>query len=99
MGYDQLEVHREALKRHSKGFGDGAKELGRIFAKLDSALAAEGSCWGNDDTGKAFEGKYKAPKETATKAFPALEKSLTKIEAGVRHMAKNYDQAEHASGG
>jgi uncharacterized protein YukE len=96
---DELQVERDALKRNAKGFGDGAKTLKGVFDRLSSALSAEGACWGGDDSGKAFEGNYTKPRDSAFKSFPSLEKSLKDIESGVQRMAKNYDGAEEASGG
>jgi uncharacterized protein YukE len=99
MGSDELRVEREALKRSAKGFGDGSETLKNVFEKLKSALSAEGACWGNDDTGKAFSSKYTPTRDSAYKTFPSLAKSLKEIEGGIQKMAKNYDQAEEASGG
>ncbi|MCW2946796.1 MAG: hypothetical protein JWR24_3513 [Actinoallomurus sp.] len=99
MGGDELQVEREALKRNAKGFGDGSKALRRVFDQLNSALSAEGDCWGNDNTGKAFASEYTGTRDSALKTFPSLEKSLNGIESGVQKMGTNYDQAEHASGG
>jgi uncharacterized protein YukE len=99
MSGDELQVERDALKRNAKGFGDGSTALKTVFGQLSSALSAEGECWGNDDTGKAFASKYTPVRDSTLKSFPSLEKSLTDIEKGVQKMAKNYDQAEEASGG
>jgi hypothetical protein len=99
MSGDELQVERDALKRNATGFGDGAKALEAVFNRLTAALAAEGNCWGNDDTGKAFEKNYTKPKQDALDTFTGLAKSLRGIEKGVRTMATNYDAAEHASGG
>jgi uncharacterized protein YukE len=99
MGNDELRVEREALKKNAKGFGDGSESLKRVFEQLKSALSAEGECWGNDDTGKAFASKYTPSRDEAYKSFPALAKNVKDIEGGVQKMAKNYDQAEEASGG
>lgn len=99
MSGEELRVEREALRNSAKGFGDGSDKLKHVFDKLKAALSAEGACWGNDDTGKAFSGKYTPTQESAYKTFPSLAKSLKEIEGGIKKMAKNYDQAEEASGG
>jgi uncharacterized protein YukE len=99
MGSDELRVEREALRNSAKGFGDGSEALKKVFDKLKAALSAEGACWGNDDTGKAFAKNYTPTHDSAYKTFPSLAKSLKDIEGGVQKMAKNYDQAEEASGG
>jgi uncharacterized protein YukE len=99
MGDDELRVERAALKRNAEGFGSGAKTLEQIFDRLNSALSAEGKCWGADDTGKAFESNYTKPEQSALKTFPSLVKSLGDIENGVKRMADNYNKAEEASGG
>lgn len=99
MGSDELRVERDALRRDAKGFGDGSEALKKVFDQLNSALSAEGTCWGNDKTGEAFANKYTPVRDSTLKSFPSLEKSLTDIEKGVQKMAKNYDQAEKASGG
>lgn len=99
MSSDELQVERDALKRNAKGFSDGAKALEAVFNLLTSALSAEGNCWGDDDTGKAFEQNYTKPKQDVTDSFTGLAKSLRAVDKGVQRMATNYDGAEHASGG
>lgn len=99
MGGGELQVERAELRSKATGFGDGAQALGRALLTLSSALTAEGNCWGNDDTGKAFASKYTQPRDDALKAFSSLQKSLDGIEKNVRTMADNYDGAEKASGG
>ena len=99
MGDFELQVEREALRKSAKGFGDESEALKHVFDRLKSALSAEGACWGGDDTGKAFADKYTPTVDSADKTFPSLAKSLKDIEDGVKKMAKNYDQAEEASGG
>jgi uncharacterized protein YukE len=99
MGDEELRVEREALKRSAKGFGDGSETMTNVFEKLKSALSAEGACWGNDDTGKAFAKNYQPAQEGAYKSLPSMAKTLKDIEGGIQKMAKNYDAAEEASGG
>lgn len=99
MGYDELRVQRDALKRHAKGFDDGADKLKAILGRLEAALAAEGKCWGADETGKAFESKYAEAKKSAVESIKSMTKNLGKIEDGLRKTADNLGQAEEASGG
>ncbi|MFD0691548.1 WXG100 family type VII secretion target [Actinomadura fibrosa] len=92
-----LEVDTEALKRAGKGFHDGATALNGIFQRLDSALAAEGKCWGQDETGKKFEEGYGEPSANVLKMFPQFVKGLDGIKKGVDQMADTYKAAEDAS--
>jgi uncharacterized protein YukE len=97
MTYEYLEVDTEELKRAGKGFHDGATQLKAIFDRLDSALAAEGECWGADETGKTFAEGYKDPAKNVLESFPKLKDGLEGIKKGVDQMAKTYKQAEDAS--
>ncbi|TDD61113.1 WXG100 family type VII secretion target [Actinomadura rubrisoli] len=92
-----LEVDTEALKRAGEGFHTGATHLDAIFKKLDGALAAEGKCWGQDETGKQFEEGYGEPSQSVLKMFPQFSKGLDGIKKGVDQMAKTYKAAEDAS--
>ncbi|GEM_PF-4693405 len=46
------------VRSAGRGFTDLGERLGEILQNLQSALAAEGNCWGNDAYGKAFEKDY-----------------------------------------
>ncbi|MER7546471.1 WXG100 family type VII secretion target [Actinomadura sp.] len=97
MTYEYLEVDTEELKRAGKGFHDGANQLKAIYDRLNSALMAEGECWGTDETGKTFAEGYKEPSTQVLESFPKLQKGLDGIKKGVDQMAKTYKQAEDAS--
>jgi uncharacterized protein YukE len=96
---NELWVEPAALKRSAKGFTEGSRELTRTHEKLDAALAAEGRCWGTDETGERFEADYLQAGQGALKAFGELAERLSAIKAGLDEMATTHEAAEDASTG
>ncbi|MFB4308713.1 WXG100 family type VII secretion target [Actinomadura sp. GTD37] len=97
MTYEYLEVDTDELQRAGKGFTDGATQLQAIYDRLNSALMAEGECWGADETGQTFAEGYKKPSTQVLESFPKLKEGLDGIKKGVDQMAKTYKQAEDTS--
>ncbi|MFB4301423.1 WXG100 family type VII secretion target [Actinomadura sp. NTSP31] len=97
MTFDGYEVDTEALKRAGGGFDTNANTLQQILTTLNSALQAEGKCWGADETGQKFEEGYAEPSKSVLEAFPKLKTGLNGIKKGVDEMAKEYKKAEDAS--
>lgn len=95
----ELWVDPEGLKRSAKGFTEGSRDLTQTHEQLDGKLAAEGKCWGADETGKQFEADYLKPSQDVLKTFGELAKGLSAIKAGLDEMAKNYETAEDGSTG
>jgi Uncharacterized protein conserved in bacteria len=96
---EEISVERDSLRREAKRFGDGAAKVRQIFKTLESALSAEGKCWGGDETGKGFESTYTKPQQTAESSFQELPKKLDEAQSAVESMASNYGAAETSSGG
>jgi uncharacterized protein YukE len=92
-----LWVDPEGLKRSAKGFTEGSRDLAQTYERLDGALAAEGRCWGADETGKKFEADYLPPSQDALRMFGQLVKGLSAIKAGLDEMAETHEAAEDSS--
>ncbi|MGH3387965.1 MAG: WXG100 family type VII secretion target [Actinomadura sp.] len=95
----ELWVEPEGLKRSAKGFTEGSRGLTQTQEQLAADLAAEGRCWGADETGEQFEADYLSTSQDVLKAFGELAKGLSAIKAGLDEMAKNYEVAEDGSTG
>jgi len=96
---NELWVDPAGLRRNATGFTQGARKLEQIHQKLDGKLAAEGKCWGADETGQQFEQDYFQPSQDVLKVFGELSKALSAIKDGLDKMAKNYEEAEGGSTG
>jgi uncharacterized protein YukE len=55
---DVMRVDSAALRQAVPRFAAVSSQLDGVFRRLAAALAAEGECWGADDTGKAFAKEY-----------------------------------------
>jgi uncharacterized protein YukE len=64
-------IDPSALAANAPAYDAHADELASINETLTGKLNAEGTCWGSDDAGKAFEGKY----------LPTAIKTLEQLQA------------------
>jgi len=71
--------------------------LDEICRTLQSALLAEGDCWGADQYGEAFAEKYQDPSANAFDTFPPLSKGLHDVAAGLLETADTADRGEGAT--
>lgn len=96
---DGLEVQARNLYRAAGGFETAATSVGRIFDRLKSRLNAEGNCWGDDETGKAFAENYitKAKANEFKDGGPDIVGGLKKVQKNIETMAKRYEDAEDRS--
>ncbi|WP_405098356.1 hypothetical protein [Micromonospora sp. NBC_01412] len=74
---DQLRVDTDQLALRAAGVQDLGSKVDYALRALDAAMAAAGSCWGNDEIGKAFATNYVAPKDDVVKELRAVAKGLT----------------------
>jgi uncharacterized protein YukE len=76
----------DAILSGASGLNTAADQLEDAGNELKNALAAQGECWGNDDSGKEFSKDYLPGSEGAAEAFVSLVE-------GLRGMYKNVDTA------
>lgn len=85
------------LARHAADFPGYADRVGAIHTELSSALAAAGSCWGDDTAGQTFAGTH-VPGATGTlDQLAALPGRLTDVGARFDATAAGYQQADEHS--
>lgn len=92
-----FEVDVPGLRRGASQFGASSDSLDAVLQALNSALQAEGQCWGGDESGQAFAKEY-VPNSTATlDAFKNLTKALDDIRAGVEQSADEYEGTDQGN--
>ncbi|GHF10877.1 hypothetical protein GCM10017786_50690 [Amycolatopsis deserti] len=64
--------------------GDDLKAAGDA---LKAALAAQGACWGNDESGQAFAKDYEPAAKNCVEAFGSLDKALKDVAKAVKSAA------------
>lgn len=83
----QLEV--EAVVAAARKLGAVGEDFGERIAALTSALAAEGACWGGDESGQQFA---KAYEPNAAKAQDVMKKAagaMASIADGLTEQAES----------
>ncbi|MGW5315705.1 WXG100 family type VII secretion target [Nocardia thailandica] len=68
-----------ALRSTKTSFDAVATSISAAADKLAAALAAEGECWGNDETGQAFAKNYTPGVEQGKTSVANLAKSMTQL--------------------
>ncbi len=62
---DEFMIAPEQFRRYATLIGEVGEQLRQAQRSLARNLHAEGSCWGTDDPGSAFEGAYGPKGKTA----------------------------------
>ncbi|GAA4550627.1 WXG100 family type VII secretion target [Amycolatopsis samaneae] len=79
----------EAVKSAAGGLEVAADNLEDAAKELQSALSAQGECWGDDDSGKEFAKDYVPGAQGAVEGFGNLVE-------GLRGLYRNVDQSMKA---
>ena len=79
----------DAVLRAMPGLNTAADGLDDAAKALQSALSAQGNCWGDDDSGKEFAKDYVPGSQGAVEGFANLVQAL-------RGMAGNVQQSMQA---
>lgn len=93
-GYD---VSVSGLRRGAGRFGAAGDSLAGVLRALDSALRAEGQCWGGDESGRAFAQKYVPNSQATLEAFGSLAGALTDIGTAVGQSADEYEGSDQGN--
>lgn len=94
---DGMEVAPEDTRAEAPKFERNADKLDRAFQALDQALKAEGTCWGADDPGKAFEEKYLESEKQAREGFHFLIENLKATTAELKATAETWESIDQAA--
>lgn len=93
-GYD---VDVPGLRRGAGQFGAAGDSLNGVLQALNSALQAEGQCWGGDESGQAFAQKYVPNSQATLEAFGALAEALEGVGTGVSQTADAYEGSDQGN--
>ncbi|MGH3273660.1 MAG: hypothetical protein ACRDNZ_04960 [Streptosporangiaceae bacterium] len=85
------------LAANAGPYGVHADQVQSIYATLSAALEAEGACWGDDDAGKTFAGKYVTNALNTLIAMSQNGSSMESMVDGIYSWAKNYMSADEAA--
>ncbi|MBE1499703.1 hypothetical protein H4696_006803 [Amycolatopsis lexingtonensis] len=84
----------DAVLRASNGLVTAADGLDNAVKALQSALAAQGECWGNDDSGKEFAKDYVPGAQGAVEGFTNLVQGLRGMQQNVAKSMKALSGAD-----
>lgn len=92
-----FEVDVAGLRRGGAQFSASGDSLDGVMKALNSALSAEGECWGGDESGQAFAKEYVPNAKGTLEAFTNLTKALNDIRTGVDQSADAYEGADQGN--
>ncbi|RJO74712.1 WXG100 family type VII secretion target [Nocardia panacis] len=92
-----LRVDPEALRATRTGFDDESNRVKAALDKLSRVIAAEGSCWGSDGTGRAFERSYAAGAEEDAGSIAGLSSVLANLGQAVVEIADDIQNRDRAN--
>ncbi len=84
----------DAVLRASQGLKGAADALQDAGKTLQSAVSAQGECWGNDESGKEFAKDYVPGSQGALEGFTNLVQGLLGMQQNVEKTMKSYTGAE-----
>ncbi|TVT14927.1 WXG100 family type VII secretion target [Amycolatopsis rhizosphaerae] len=84
----------DAVLSSARGLRDAADQLREAGQALGSALAAQGECWGDDESGKEFAKDYVPGAKGATEAFGSLTEALTSLYENIAAAMEQYSGAD-----
>jgi uncharacterized protein YukE len=91
---DVMRVDSVALRQAAPRFSALSGQLDGVFRQLAAALAAEGECWGTDDTGKAFAKEYLPAAQQIADAGREVADAVEDVGARLVKVADLADAAE-----
>lgn len=74
----------------ARGLRDAADQLNQAGQTLRSALAAQGPCWGDDESGDEFAKDYVPGAQGATEAFGSLSEALSALYQNIASAMEQY---------
>lgn len=97
----ELEVTPAALRAASAHLTSVSANLAGVLSSLESATAAEGACWGGDETGTQFAtggsgGGYLGQRQSVVEAITAKVELLNTYAEGLGSTADNLEGGDQA---
>ncbi|MCX5044463.1 WXG100 family type VII secretion target [Aldersonia sp. NBC_00410] len=92
-------VDPAALRAVAPRFVELADAVESAQRNLSSALAAEGECWGADESGQSFAQSYVGDVAPTVDTVAKLAQVLTSMRDRMVHTADNYDDTDTQFGG
>ncbi|SDC97892.1 WXG100 family type VII secretion target [Actinokineospora iranica] len=87
-------IEPDVAARAATKLGSAADQLAAVGKTLADALAAEGACWGNDDSGQEFAKDYVPGSDDTVKAFTSLVDGLRGLQSGVTDAVAAYGNVD-----
>jgi WXG100 family type VII secretion target len=92
-----FDVSVSGLRRGAGQYGAAGDALNGVMEALNSALQAEGQCWGGDESGQAFAKEYVPNSRATLDAFKNLAQALDDIRGGVEASADAYEGSDQGN--
>ncbi|WP_188316414.1 WXG100 family type VII secretion target [Solihabitans fulvus] len=84
------EVDVAALRSGGDSFTHTGDAIEAVRSTLQNALDSEGTCWGGDDSGKAFVKEYGPNSANALDALKSMVQAMNDIRTGIDQSADAY---------
>ncbi|ASO18475.1 uncharacterized protein YukE [Actinoalloteichus hoggarensis] len=94
---DGYEVDPAALRTAATGFTGASDSMETARVSLENALAAEGACWGEDESGQAFSTEYVPNSAIAMESFVNLVAGLTALKTSLDDCADAWEAMDEES--
>ncbi|HEX3778256.1 MAG TPA: WXG100 family type VII secretion target [Pseudonocardiaceae bacterium] len=82
------------LRQHGGEFAGHADRTGAIHTELTGALAATGTCWGEDAAGQSFAAGYLQPAQDTLAKLGSLPAGLADVGDRFTATATRYEQVD-----
>lgn len=95
-GSDGFTVDPARMRTGATKFDTAADMLEDACARLESGLAAQGECWGGDESGQEFAKDYVPGQQQAVEAFRSLAQALRNVRSNVDANATAHESTDQA---
>ena len=94
-----FQIRPEEVRAGASAFGAAGEMLADAGRTLSNALAAQGACWGGDESGKQFSKDYVPAADGTVKAFAQLSEAIQAIKTALDETANTHQNTDQAIGG
>ncbi len=95
---DRIVADAAALRATQAGFDGLARSVADVLTRLDATLAAEGPCWGHDETGVAFADQYRPTAAAIRAVLLSTSSDVGVFGDAVAAVARWFAAADAAAG-
>ncbi|SER23022.1 hypothetical protein [Lentzea albida] len=92
-------IQLDEVRAGAGGFGVAAEMLSEAGSTLSNALAAQGACWGGDESGQQFSKDYVPAAEGTVKAFSQLSEAIRAIKTALDETANTHQNTDKSTSG